>query len=344
MMHRRSFLVAATAALTVSGRGMAQVSDALVAAAKREGELVWYTSLIVQQAVRPMVDAFEEAYPGIKVRFVRQTSADLASRILNEARAGRVQADVFDGSTTIFKLLDADLVGSYTPQAAAAYPPELRDANGQWVALNVYFLVPAYNTRLVSAKDAPKSYDDLLDPRWRGKIAWSDDPGVNGPPGFIATILETRGRDKGMEYLRRLAAQNVVKVPAAQRVTLDQTIAGEYPLALMTFNHHSAISQADGAPIEWVRIDPAIATTNYLSMTKGAPHPNAARLFMEFATSPAGQRILQQANYLPAHPDVPARVPALKPDVGKFNYFTISTELQRAKFDEWMRIYGELFR
>ena len=331
-------------ALAVSNARAQGAPADLIQRAKTEGEVVWYTSLIVQQAVRPAVEAFERTYPGVKVKFTRQTSADIAQRILTEARAGRMQADVFDGSTTIFKLLEADLVGAYKPAGATNFPEEMRDPQGKWVALNVYYMTAAYNTTLVKKEDAPKSYEDLLDPKWRGRIAWSDDPGVNGPPGFIAAMLGVKGRDAGMDYLRKLAQQKIVNVPASQRVVLDQVIAGEYPIALMTFNHHSAISQADGAPVEWIRLDPTIATINYLGLTKDAPHPNAARLFMEFMTSPEGQTILQKANYLPASPAVPALVENLKPDAGKFKAYAISTESQKQSFDEWLRIYTELFR
>ena len=332
-------------ALMLPRAGFAQDGlEELAAKAKVEGEVIWYTSLVIPQVVRPLADAFEATYPGVKVNFTRQTSADLAQRIITEHRAGRMLADVFDGSSTIFPLLEADAVDSYSPHAATSFAPEFRDAAGFWTALNVYYLVPSYNTGLVSKDEAPKSYADLLDPKWQGRMAWADDPGINGPPGFIAMILGQMGQEAGMDYLRRLAAQKIAKVPAAQRVVLDQVIAGEHAIGLMTFNHHVAISKEAGAPIEWVRAEPAVNTMNYLGLTKGGAHPNAARLLLEFALSEKGQAVLQGANYLPANPKVAAKVPALKPLEGGFKAFSISTESQRKNFADWLRIYEDLFR
>lgn len=319
------------------------IAPELIERARAEKELVWYTTLLVAQAVRPIADAFERNY-GIRIRHSRANGAEIATRIINEARAGAVQADVFDGTQTIFPLLDAGLVGRYVPAGAAAFPPEFRDAAGYWVAANLFFQVPAYNTRLVKREDAPRTLDDLLHPRWRGRIAWPDNRSVNGPPGFIAGVFAAKGQEKGLEYLRALARQKPVAIPAVQRVVLDQVISEEYPLALMTFNHHSAISQKQGAPVEWIRMEPVIGTFNYLSMTEGAPHPNAARLFIEFLTSIEGQRILESAGYLPAHPDVPSSSPELKPDTGHFKPYFITVELHQKHYAEWDRLFMEMLR
>lgn len=313
-------------------------------AARAEGELVWYSTLIVQQAVRPMAEAFERAHPGIEVRYIRQTSSDIALRIMTEAQAGRVQADVFDGTATIFPLLDADLVGRFVPESAEAYPPELVDSEGRWIAMNRYFMTPAYNSSLVSAEDVPATLDDLLDPRWRGRIAWATDPNVVGPPGFIGAVLATLGQEPGMAFLRRLADQDIVNVPAAQRTVLDQVIAGEYPVALMTFNHHSAISQEQGAPVDWIRMDPAVGTFNMLGLLEEAPHPNAARLFIEYVASEEGQAVLAAANYIPAHPQVPASIAELKPDRGGFEVFVVPPAMTQERLSEWNEIYRELFQ
>ncbi len=322
---------------------IADAADRLEAA-QAEGEVVWYSTLIVQQAVRPMAEAFERAHPGIEVRYIRQTSSDIALRITTEAQAGRVSADVFDGTATIFPLLEAGLVGRFVPESAAAYPVELVDSDGRWIAMNSYFMTPAYNSSLVAPDEAPQTLDDLLDPRWRGRIAWATDPNVVGPPGFIGAVLETLGEEPGMAYLRRLADQDIVNVPAAQRTVLDQVIAGEYSLALMTFNHHSAISQAQGAPVDWIRMDPAVSTFNMLGLLDEAPHPNAARLFIEYVASEAGQAVLAAANYIPAHPRVPASIPELKPDAGGFGVFVVPPAMTEQRLSEWNEIYRELFQ
>jgi ABC-type Fe3+ transport system substrate-binding protein len=306
--------------------------------------VVWYSTLIVNQIVRPIVDAFEKKYPGISVHYARATNSDTALKIINEARARRLQADVFDGTNSIYPLLEAKLVAAYPPKAAASYPAEIKDPTGYWTAMNLFFLTAAYNTSLVKPEDAPKTYEDLLDPKWKGKIAWTNDPTPQGPPGFINNILTIMGQDKGMAYLRRFAAQEPVFIPASQRVVLDKVIAGEYPLAVMTFNHHSAISAAQGAPVAWIKMEPLSESVNLIGILKDAPHPNAARLLEEFILSDEGQKVLADNDYVPANPAVPAKVPALKPDAGHFKVNVVTPDMARDDLPKWTAIYKELFR
>ena len=184
----------------------AQAADsALYEAAKKEGEVVWYTSLIVNQAVRPLVAAFNKKYPGIEVEYSRANSGPNAIKVIDEARAGKVVGDVFDGIATAPPLLKAGLVAQFVPASADQYPLALRDPDGRWNALVVYFLAPGINTQLVG-KDEIKSAADLLDPKWKGKIAWSTDP-WSGSAVYVGSVLQTMGEDKGMAFLRALAKQ-----------------------------------------------------------------------------------------------------------------------------------------
>ena len=173
------------AVLLIAPARATEPDPALVAAALQEGEVVWYSTLIVNQIVRPMVEAFEKKYPGIKVKYSRASSSDVALKIRNEARARRLQPDIFDGSNTVFLLEDANLVAEYHPRNAASYPAHMRDTKGLWTATCLFYWTAGYNTNLVKPEDAPKTYADLLDPRWKGKIAWTYDLTPGGPPGFI---------------------------------------------------------------------------------------------------------------------------------------------------------------
>ena len=151
-MRRMDRTVALTLAGAILLAAPARAADpALYAAAKSEREVVWYTSLIVTQAVRPLVDAFNKKYPGIDVRFARADSGPNAIKIMTEARAGNVQGDVFDGIDTIPPLMKAGLVEPFVPSDAGKYPSGLRDADGRWQALVLYFLTAAVNTDLVPA-------------------------------------------------------------------------------------------------------------------------------------------------------------------------------------------------
>ena len=339
-------LLGGLAALLLLARAApaAEVDPALLAAAQKEGEVAWYSTLIVNQILRPMVDAFQKKYPGITVHYSRSTNSDIALKITNEARAHRVQADIFDGTNSIYPLLDAKLVASYLPKAAASYPADLKDPAGMWVVMNVFFLTTAYNTNMVKPADVPKTYDDLLDPKWRGKIAWTNDPTPQGPPGFIHNILLTMGDEKGMAYLRKFATQQPVFIPASQRVVLDKVIEGDYPLAVMTFNHHATISAAQGAPVQWIKMQPLSESINLIAIVKDAPHPNAARLLEEFILSADGQKVLADNDYLPASPSVPAKIPDLKPEAGHFTFNVVTPAMARDDLPKWTAIYRELFR
>lgn len=337
----------ASASLLAAGpvRAAEAVPDpALVDAARKEGSVVWYSGLIVNQIVRPVSEAFERKYPGIKVQGSRLTSSEAALKIINEARAGRPQSDVFDGTALVFRLVAAGVVENYKPAAAASFPATSKDADGIWTALNTYVMTPAINTELVADKDAPRTLQDLLDPKWRGRIAWTNDPTTSGPPGFIGNVLTTMGQDAGMDYLRRLAQQRMVNVPAAQRVVLDQVIAGQYPLALMTYNNHSVISAADGAPVRWLKLAPAVQLPNPVGLVRNAPHPNAGKLFIEFLLSDEGQKVFRDANYIPANPAVLPKDPSLLPAVGGFEATQIPLATTAAKLDEWTAIYNQLFK
>lgn len=316
--------------------------EARVGAAKKEGEVIWYTTLIVDQAVRPLAAAFEAKYPGIKVRFARYNSGEIALRIINEAQAGKTQADIFDGGQVA--LYKTDLLESYLPPNAAQYAKQFVEADGRSIAFCMYVLGPGINSDLVRPADEPKSFEDLLNPKWAGKIAWSSNPNTDGGPGFVGLILRTMGQEKGMEYLRNLSRQKIANVPAASRVVLDQVIAGQYPLALVTFNHHSTISAAKGAPAKFLKMEPLMGITHSVSLLKNGPHPNAGRLLIDFLMSEEGQNIFREAGYIPSNPKVPPKVLELSPLSGGF---AVEWILQKDIVDvmpEWIRIYNELFK
>src|SRR3954471_9672106 len=128
----------------------ARAADAaLIEAAKKEGKVVWYTTLIVNQAIRPLKEAFEKAYPGIELQYVRADESPTAAKILAEAQAGRVQADIFDAISSMVPLKRAGLVSPYVPEAAAQYPAETKDKDGGWIAILLYVFTPGINTTLV---------------------------------------------------------------------------------------------------------------------------------------------------------------------------------------------------
>jgi iron(III) transport system substrate-binding protein len=193
-------------------------------------------------------------------------------------------------------------------------------------------------------KEPPKTFEDLLDPRFKGRMAWTSELAVQGAPGFIYNILTIMGQDKGMAYLKQLAAQQPVTVAASPRAVLDQVISGEYAIGLMMYNHHIAISEGKGAPIKAAPLEPLVSLFTMIGILKDAPHPNAGRLLLEYILSSEGQKVMAVNDYLPADPDVPARIPELKPEAGHFKVNTISPEMTRDNLAKWVAIYQEVFR
>lgn len=332
------------AACVILAAGSARAADpGLIEAAKKEGEVIWYTTQIISQLVRPVSAAFEKKY-GIKVRSTRANSTELSVKIINESRAGRPQSDVFDGTSTVVPLKKEGFVLQWQPDPAKSYPAQYKDPEGYWVANNLFFLTPGFNTALVPKGTEPRSYQALLDPKWRGKIAWSTAPSSSGGPGLIGTVLTEMGTEGGMLYLRELSKQRIANIGSAAREVLDQVIAGEYPLALQIFNHHTVISAKKGAPVDWIKMEPVTGTLSVISVHKSAPHPNAAKLLVDFITSSEGQNIFRDAEYLPADPTVPALTPSLKPDEGGFRTHFFTPEQTEDNMVAWKKVYDDLFR
>jgi ABC-type Fe3+ transport system substrate-binding protein len=337
---------AATAAVGPFGlsRARAAVSADLVAAAEKEGKVVWYTTMIVNQAVRPIADAFMKKYPKIKVEFTRAGSGDTALKIINEHQAGRMMGDVFDGTATFSSIMPAGAVQTYKAAESSAYPDELKDPDGYWTALNLYFLTAAYNTNLVKPDQVPKSYDDLLDPKWKGQMVWSTVPEPVAAPGFLGNMLLLKGDKGGMEYIDKLAAQKVTNMSSSQRTVLDRVIVGDFPLGLMVFNHHVDISKEKGAPIEWLHMEPLVSAASLVGLIKGGPNPNAGKLLIEYMLSEEGQKVLAGTSYLPAHPKVPATIPTLLPTGPKpFKYTMMSPKIVDANLKTWIKLLNEKF-
>jgi ABC-type Fe3+ transport system substrate-binding protein len=330
-------------ALAFTAGHAAAADPALIEAAKKEGQVTWYTTLIVNQIIRPLKDAFEKKYPGITLQYTRADDLVTSAKILAEGQAGRVQADIFDGIANMLPLEEAGMLAPFTVPNADDYPAVMKAKNGYWMAVIMYVFTPGINTDLLPKDKAPKTFADLLDPKLKGKMAWNGSS-MAGAFGFVANILTTMGEDKGMAYLRELAKQQVVNVDASSRAVLDQVIAGEYWINLMAFNHHTVISARKGAPTDWLKVEPAPVTLDALGLLKDAPHPNAARLLLEYLLSEEGQKVFQKNEYLPALPSVPAMVAGLRPNDGGFQANFMQPEEIHRQLPAWQKVTQDLFR
>ena len=245
--------------------------------AKKEGKLLWYSTLIVNQALRPIKESFEKKYPFIQIEYYRADSDQLAQKMIAEYQAKRFDVDTLDGTSTIVLIKKAGYLQRFFSPQLNDYPANLKGADGYWAVPNVYFMTLGYNTKLVRPNEVPKSMNDLLDPKWKGKMVWSTSGG-SGAPIFIGNTLMTMGQENGMAYLRSLARQDVAKTTASNRAVLDMVIAGEYAIAINIFNYHAVISQKAGAPVDWQALEPVPGQVKTLGLAKNAPHPHASML------------------------------------------------------------------
>jgi ABC-type Fe3+ transport system substrate-binding protein len=336
-----------TLALTqdeISNLSGADREKILIDGAKKEARMLWYTSMIVNQAVRPIIAGFEKKYPFVKADFFRAESSDILQRLLAEYRARALKVDVV--STTIANVVRrAGLTQPFHSPVLADYPESYIDPGRNFVVLRTNYQGIAWNTNLVRKEDAPHSWEDLLDPKWKDKMAWSTAPST-GAPSIITYFRMTWGENKALDYLQRLKRQNVRSLGGSVRAALDQVIAGEFSIGISMQMHHIAISKSAGAPIDGYNPAP-MAYPAHTYIVKGAPHPYMAMLFTDFLlTREEGQTILRDAQYYPANRAVEP-LPLTRWTVPRLNGQT-ETLADSIKMEEMLprsiELYDELFR
>ena len=318
----------------------------LLEGARKEGQVVIYSAAIVNQALRPMAEAFMKKYPFIKLTYWRGDTEEIVAKLSAEVRAKNVVADLVEGTGVGELAVEAGLTVPFSTPATDALPEMYRDPRGNWVSTRVSYFGIAYNTKLVPADQAPRTYDDLLDPRWKGKLAWRIGTS-SGTPLFLTTIRIARGEDKAREYFEKLAQQKVINFGSGSARTLvDRVIAGEFPIALNIFAHHPLISKAKGAPVNTHLLEPTASTAGTMIVPRGVRHPYAAMLLADFILSQEGQSIFSKAEYFPVRPDVApleTLAPVVPKTAGVKELFVSSEQLNRYN-DSSQKIFDELFR
>ncbi|EUB98159.1 hypothetical protein PMI07_006473 [Rhizobium sp. CF080] len=319
----------------------ARAADAdLVAKAEREGKVLWYSSLLEKEAVKPLIDAFSAEYPKIKAEYIRSTGADMAKRIIADHQSGSAVADVYDGSTTVAEIAPAGLIQPYLPAAARNIPQTYWDPQNLWTAQVVYFTTVGYNTDLVSKEEAPSNYADLLDPKWKGKIGWATNGTASGV-GFVGNVLDQMGSEEGMAYLKKLATQNIQFIKGGGNETLQAVADRQILIGLSIFNHHTLIQKKKGGRVEWVKMEPLLSFPNPIGLLKDAPHPNAGKLLIEFILSEEGQKILRDSDHIPSSDLVDATDPSVKHGF-KVNF--LGPQRLEKEQDGWKKIVVDVFR
>jgi iron(III) transport system substrate-binding protein len=271
--------------------------------AKKEGTLIFYTSGILTQAVRPIVDSFEKKYPYIKVEIWRAGSEALVPRVFEEAKAGKLAFDVIENTQTGYLMMQEQggILQPFTsPNFAFMEEDAITKAPGGG-AYRVAFRESGhsigYNTKLLPKDALPKTYRDLLDPKWKGKVAIA---GSENGVSFVGNMLGTYGID----FVKRLASQNFDVHMVSARAILDMIINGEYLLSPTITDAHVSESKQQGAPVDWVPLDPVHVNAGQIGLCTQARHPYAAMLFIDHELSKESGEIHKAKGYISPRKDV----------------------------------------
>ena len=258
----------------------------LLDGARREGELMLYHSM-PKEDMQPVVDAFEKKY-GVKVKTWRASSSGLTQRITTEARGKRYQVDVIeDNAPGTEAVRRENLLQAVTSPAQAGLVDGALPPHREWVGATIDMLVASYNTSKIKPEDLPKSYQDLLDPRWKGQLGVESED-----QDWYAVLVQKLGEDQGRQLFRKLVDTNGISVRKGHSLLTQLVATGEVPLALTTYNYKPAQLKRDGAPIGYFSIPPAIGYFRGTGVFRQAPHPHAALLYYDFMLSEEAQKIL----------------------------------------------------
>lgn len=323
-------LVALALCLLVAARTYAASAD-IIEAAKKEGEMNWYgggSSEIDENINR----GFMKKYPFIQAKKFRIQSQRLLVRFEAESRAGKHTADIVrttDWYIDIFK--KKNLLLKYDSPERKQIPDEFKDKDGFYTSLYMAVHALAYNPKLVTKNDLPRSYDDLLAPKWKGKLGMEDAAYV-----WFVNVLKIKGEKQGIEYMRRLAKQDV-SLRSGTSLLANLVAAGELPLAIDLYAYDVERTKKAGAPLDWVAFEPTIVHTIAGGINRNAPHPNASKLFMDFLLSEEGQRIYLAESMQPTRSGFAAswfpknlKLHVNDPDIGD-------------KFGDYQKLFHEIF-
>jgi iron(III) transport system substrate-binding protein len=301
----------------------------LLEEAKKQREVVMYTSLNLKDSV-PLTEAFEKK-TGIKVQLWRAASEKVLQRAITEARAGRFSPDILETNGPEMEALYREklLEEFYSPHfkdlPAAAFP-----RHRHYVADRFNFFTIGYNTNLVKPEEVPNSYEDLVHPRWAGRV------GIEGSDvDWFGAVAKSMGEEKGLAFFRKLA-DSKPQIRTGHTLMAELVASGEIPLAATLYNHNVERLIVKGAPVKWKAIQPTFGRPNAIGVAKRAPHPHAAMVFVDFMLSKEGQTILKERNRVPASLSVDTHL-------NKFPFHMIDPVITLDENEKWEKLWSNLF-
>ena len=276
----------------------------ILAAAKKEGTLTLYTTLAANN-LRALIGPFEEKY-GIKVNIWRAPTEKVMQRTVTEAAGGRYEVDAIHfGSPQMEALHREKILQPVKSPVFAELVKGAVPAHQDWAATILQIYVQIYNPKLIKKEELPKTYQDLLDPKWKGKLGIESE---SWP--WYAALVQEMGEEKGMKLFRDIAATNGMVAHGSVTLLNNLVAAGDIPLGLTVYRHIAQASKDKGMAIDWFVLKPAIARSNAIGIARNAPHPNAALLFYDYMLSATGaQKAFADLGYVPTNTKLPSDLP-----------------------------------
>ncbi len=301
----------------------------LIEGAKKEGTLSVYCAMPTQD-MGALTDAFTKKY-GIKVNIWRSSSENVLQRIITEARGGRFDVDFLQNNAPAMAALQHEkLLQQVNSPYHGDLIPQAVPAHKEWVGLYVLAFVQAHNTDKVKKEELPKAYQDLLDPKWKGRLGIEADD-----EHWFAYVLQELGQEKGTKLFKDIVNANGMSVRKGHTLLSNLVASGEVPLSLTVYSYMAVQLKRKGAPLDWFVIPPAIAQFPSIGMLRKAPHPHAAMLFYDFMLG-EGQQILAERDYVPTSGkiDTPLRATPMK---------FIDPVLFLEMNNKWMQTFNDIF-
>lgn len=276
--------------LLILPTAQAAAPDSRIEGAKREKRLVWWATLSSTEA-NEVIKRFNRRYPFVEVEHWRATGEVIAEKIWAEFHAKRHTWDVvLGGENRKFPdLIKAGILQKWSVPGLANVHKQGRDRNGYWVVMGGNVIVPAYNTTLVPSSQAPRSWEDLLDPKWKGKLAVTTDV----KPWVVLAQPGAWEKEKVRKYISRLAA-NKPQIINGHTQAVALLAAGEFAIAAEVYLYRVRMLMKKGAPVDWARVNPVLFTGSAFILSKNAPHPNAAYLWLDWIFSDEGNKAVDE--------------------------------------------------
>jgi ABC-type Fe3+ transport system substrate-binding protein len=320
--------VAAVAAL----RGPERTAK-LIAGAKKEGELMLYSSLTQEDQLK-LAEDFKRRY-GVTVKFWRASQANILQRVTSEARGGRFDFDVLETNAPQIEAIAREglLQKIDSPFLERELLPEVVPASGEWAPDRLNLLVYAYNTNAVKAADLPRAWPELAEAKWKGRLGM-ESTNVE----WFSAVVEALGEERGTRLFQRIG-DNGVAVRTGHTHSTGRVIAGEIPVFLGVYSHDVDRMKVKGAPIDWFVLDPAVILPSAVAVSRRAPHPHAAALFYDYMLTD-GQRFYTEVHRVPANRDYDTPVRRLVREGKPLKVVDARRIID--DYDKWLRLYKRL--